>query len=66
MEHIKSFERVGSDLSIEVGPIIGRKRIAICVVRGTVMSVVAYARSEDAAMELVDALRDLTGARTDV
>jgi hypothetical protein len=66
MDHVKSFERIGSDIAIEVGPIPGRTRIAICVVRGSIHSVVAYARSEAHAMELVEGLRDLTGARTDV
>jgi hypothetical protein len=66
MDHIKSFERVGSDLSIDIGPVCGRKRIAIAVVRGSIHSVVAYARSEEAALELVEAMRELTGARTDV
>lgn len=65
MDHAKSFQRDGTDLAIEVGPIPGRARIAISVVRGTVHSVVAYARNEDAAMEFVEGLRELTNAVSD-
>lgn len=46
-------------VTLYVGHLPGRRSVAVYIVRGSVMEVVAYCRSEDAARSLIAALERL-------
>lgn len=55
------FKGVGPQLSLMIGYVPERKSPAVAIIRGSVVKVVAYCRSDDDMLELQQALAELWG-----